>query len=210
MQAEATGFWRQNRCEVNIDFKEDIMAKQSWKPGNMLYPLPVVLVTVRDKEGNDNVLTLAWAGTVCSDPAMLSISVRPERHSYKALMETKEFVVNLTTKDLVRATDYCGVKSGKDVDKFKECNLTKEEANEVNCSMIKESPVNIECKVVEYREYGSHTMFVAEVVAVHADEKYMNENGKFEFEKADPIAYSHGVYYNLGERLVSFGFSVKK
>ncbi len=186
------------------------MAKQVWKAGNMLYPLPVVMVTVRDRAGKANIITVAWAGTVCTNPPMLSISVRPERYSHRALMETKEFVVNLTTEKMVRATDYCGVKSGRDVDKFKASGLTQAPAEKVSAPLIEESPVNIECKVKEIRHLGSHDLFLAEVVAVHADESYMNEKGKFELSKANPIVYSHGEYYALGKRLGTFGYSVKQ
>lgn len=186
------------------------MAKQIWKAGNMVYPLPAVMVSCRDKEGNDNIITVAWTGTICTNPAMAYISVRPERHSYNMIKESGEFVINLTTKDLTFATDYCGVKSGRDVDKFKECKLTKEEAVHVNVPMIKESPVNIECKVERIEELGSHHMFIAKVLAVHADEKYMDEKGKFELSKADLIVYSHGEYYSMGEKLGTFGYSIKK
>ncbi|MDE5778465.1 MAG: flavin reductase family protein [Lachnospiraceae bacterium] len=186
------------------------MAKQSWKPGNMLYPVPVVLVTCRDKAGNDNVLTVAWAGTVSSDPAMLSISVRKERHSYPMIKETGEFVVNLTTESLVKATDYCGVKSGKDEDKFKVMNLTKGEAEKVNVPIIMESPVNIECKVKQVLELGSHDMFLAEVVNVQVSDEYMDEKGTFHINDANLVAYSHGEYYSLGEKLGTFGYSVRK
>lgn len=186
------------------------MGKQLWRPGNMLYPLPVVMISVADKEGNSNIITVAWAGTVCSDPAMVSISVRPERHSHKMLLESGEFVINLTTRELAYATDYCGVKSGRDVDKFKEMNLTPIPASVVKAPMIAESPVNIECKVTEVKSLGSHDMFLAEVVAVHADEKYMDEKNKFHLEKADPIVYSHGTYFTCGEQIGTFGYSVKK
>lgn len=186
------------------------MAKQQWKPGNMLYPLPVVLVTVADKDGKENIFTVAWAGTVCSDPAMLSISVRPERYSHHMIEETGEFVVNLTTKELVYATDYCGVKSGRDVDKFKELSLHTQPGAEVKAPLLTESPVNIECKVEQILHLGSHDMFVAKVVAVHADEAYMDESGRFSLEKAEPIVYSHGLYYDLGELLGKFGYSVQK
>ncbi len=186
------------------------MSKEIWKAGNMIYPLPAVMVTCRDKEGNDNIITVAWTGTICTNPAMAYISVRPERHSYKMIRETGEFVINLTTKELVYATDYCGVRSGRDIDKFKEMNLTKEEASKVNVSLIGESPVNIECKVIKVLELGSHHMFMAEVVAVHADKKYMDEKGKFDLSKAEPIIYSHGEYYSMGEKLGTFGYSVKK
>ena len=186
------------------------MAKQRWKPGNMIYPLPAVLVTCRDKEGNDNVFTVAWTGTVCTNPPMTYISVRPSRYSYQMIKESGEFVINLTTEDLAFATDFCGVQSGRNVDKFKRCGLHKEEADEVAVSMIVESPVNIECKVKEAHEYGSHTMFVANVVAVHADEKYMNETGKFQLEAAGLLAYSHGTYFGLTNPKGTFGYSIKK
>ena len=186
------------------------MAKQTWKPGNMLYPLPAVLITVADKQGNSNIFTVAWAGTICSDPAMVSISVRPSRYSYHMIQETGEFVINLTTRDLAFATDYCGVKSGRDVDKFKELGLHTTAADKVCAPLLEESPVNMECKVTQVQHLGTHDMFIAEVVSVHADEKYMDENGKFSLEKADPIAYSHGTYYTLGEKLGTFGYSVKK
>lgn len=186
------------------------MAKELWKPGNMLYPLPVVMVSVAGLHGEKNIITVAWAGTICSDPPMVSISVRPERYSHKLLKETGEFVINLTTKDLVYATDYCGVKSGRDIDKFKEMNLTALPGEVVKAPLIAESPVNIECKVTEVKSLGTHDMFMAEVVAVHADEKYMDENHKFHLEYAEPIVYSHGAYLETGKQLGTFGFSVKK
>lgn len=186
------------------------MGKQKWKPGNMIYPLPAVLVTCRDKAGNDNVFTVAWTGTVCTNPPMAYISVRPSRYSYKMIQETGEFVINLTTEDLAFATDFCGVQSGRDVDKFSKCHLHKEEGDKVNVAMIAESPVNIECRVREAHEYGSHTMFVADVLCVHADEKYMNEKGKFELEAAKPLAYSHGTYFGLTGEKGTFGYSIKK
>ena len=186
------------------------MAKLSWKPGNMLYPVPAVLVSCRNKEGKDNVLTIAWAGTICSDPAMLSISVRKERYSYPMIKESGEFVVNLTTKALVEATDYCGVKSGKDEDKFAAMNLTKGEAEKINAPIIMESPVNIECKVKQVLELGCHDMFIAEVLAINADEKYIDEKGAFDISKCDLIAYSNGNYYSLGKKIGRFGFSVQK
>ena len=186
------------------------MGKQLWRPGNMLYPLPVVMVSMADKEGKSNIITIAWAGTICSNPPMVSISVRPERYSYSILKETKEFVINLTTKDLAYATDYCGVKSGRDVDKFKEMKLTAIPGVEVKAPMIGESPVCLECKVKEIIPLGTHDMFLADVVAVHADEKYMDEKGKFQLEKAEPIVYSHGSYMTTGETIGTFGFSVKK
>lgn len=186
------------------------MGKQSWKPGNMLYPLPVVLVSVADKGGNMNVLTVAWAGTVCSDPPMVSISVRPERHSYHMIKETGEFVINLTTEELAYATDYCGVVSGRDVDKFKIMHLTPTKADIVKAPLIKESPVNIECIVKEVKSLGSHDMFIAQVAAVHADEKYVDVKNKFHLEAAHPIVYSHGIYMSLGRKIGTFGYSVRK
>ena len=184
--------------------------KQSWKPGNMLYPLPVVMVRCAENEGNDNIVTIAWTGTICSDPPMLSISVRPERHSYKMIEQSGEFVVNLTTEELAFATDYCGVKSGRDMDKWEAMHLTREKADIVKAPMIKESPVNIECKVTEMKNLGTHVMFLAEVVAVHADDKYMDEKNKFHLEDAKPLVYSHGTYFSMGKALGTFGFSVKK
>ena len=156
------------------------MAKIQWKPGNMIYPLPAVMVSCADKDGNSNIITVAWTGTVCTNPPMAYISVRPERHSYQMIRETGEFVINLTTKDLAFATDFCGVRSGRDVDKFAEMKLTKEMASVVSAPMIGECPVNIECKVTEVKQLGSHHMFLADVVAVPVDDTYMNENQKFD------------------------------
>ena len=186
------------------------MPKIEWKPGNMLYPLPVVMVSVADEEGHDNIITVAWAGTVCTNPPMVSVSIRPERYSYHMIRETGEFVINLTTEELAFATDYCGVKSGRDVDKFRETGLTRETAEKVKAPMIAEAPVSIECKVREVRELGSHHMFIAEVVAVHADEKYMDEKNRFDLNRARPIVYSHGEYLGTGKKLGTFGYSVKK
>ncbi len=186
------------------------MPKQTWKAGNMIYPLPALMVSVADENGKPNIITVAWCGTTCTNPAMAYISVRKERYSYEILTKTKEFVLNLTTEDLAWACDYCGVKSGRDVNKFKECGLTAENAEKVNAPLIKESPVNIECRVREINDLGSHTMFLAEVLCVHADEAYMDETGRFSLEKAKPICYSHGTYFTMGEPLGGFGFSVKK
>ena len=186
------------------------MEKITWKPGNMLYPLPVVMVSCADRAGNDNILTIAWTGTICSNPPMLSISVRKERHSYPMIHETGEFVVNLTTEHLVFATDYCGVKSGRDVDKWKEMKLTRERGEAVKAPRIKESPVNIECRVTEEKDLGSHVMFLAEVVSVHVDKAYMDDQQKFHLDKANPIVYSHGTYFGMGRELGTFGYSVKK
>ena len=186
------------------------MAKQTWKPGNMLYPLPAVMVSVTDGNGRDNIITIAWVGTICTNPPMVSISVRPERYSYQMLRETGEFVINLTTEKLAFATDYCGVRSGRDVDKFKETGLTRENADFVQAPMIKEAPVSIECRVREVKELGSHHMFLADVLAVHADEAYMDENHKFDLKLARPLVYSQGEYSGIGRPLGTFGYSVRK
>lgn len=186
------------------------MAKQTWKPGNMLYPLPAVMVSVTDGKGEDDIITVAWTGTICTNPPMVYISVRPERHSYHMIKETGEFVINLTTEKLAKATDFCGVRSGRDVDKFKETGLTREKADIVSAPMIQESPVSIECRVKEIKELGSHHMFLADVVAVHADEHYMDENNRFDLNLAKPLVYSHGEYMETGKQLGTFGYSVKK
>lgn len=187
------------------------MAKQTWKPGNMVYPLPAVMVSVGDKDENANIITIAWTGTICTNPPMLYISVRPERYSYAMIRESGEFVVNLTTKKLVKATDFCGVRSGRDVDKWKETGLTKGKANELTYApIIEECPVNIECKVEEVKELGSHHMFIAKVVSVQVDETYLDETGRFCLNETGLIAYSHGQYRKLGEELGSFGYSIRK
>ena len=186
------------------------MEREFWKPGNMLYPVPAVMISCKRPDERPNIITVAWAGTICSDPAMVSISVRKERYSYEIIKETSEFVINLTTNDLTFATDYCGVKSGRDVDKFKETGLTREKADIVSAPMIQESPVSIECKVKEIKELGSHHMFLADVVAVHADEHYMDENNRFDLNLAKPLVYSHGEYMGTGKQLGTFGYSVKK
>lgn len=186
------------------------MSKQSWKPGNMLYPLPVVMVSCNRKGEKPNIVTVAWTGTICSDPAMVSISVRPERYSHDIIEETGEFVINLVTKDLTYATDYCGVRSGRDVDKFKEMNLTPLPSKMIDAVGIEESPVNIECKVVEVKKLGSHDMFIAEVVNVTVDDRYMDENNKFNLNDSDLVAHSHGEYFTLGEKIGTFGYSVRK
>jgi len=176
----------------------------------MLYPLPAVLVSVADSSGNSNLFTVAWAGTVCSDPVMVSISVRRERFSYEMISQTGEFVINLTTEALCRATDFCGVRSGRDLNKWEAMHLTQEKADLVNAPMVGESPVNLECRVKEIRDLGSHTMFLAEVVAVHAEEEYMDQDRHFHLDWAKPIVYSHGSYYALGQKIGTFGYSVKK
>lgn len=187
----------------------NIMSKEFWKPGNMVYPLPVVMVSCRETGKAPNIITVAWTGTICTNPAMVYISIRPERYSYEIIKNSREFVINLTTEELAKATDFCGVKSGRNVDKFKEMNLTPEEAHNVDAPLIKESPVNIECKVKEIIELGSHHMFLGEVVGVNVDGKYMDYN-KFDLSKANPIVYSHGEYFGIGKKLGSFGYSIKK
>jgi len=186
------------------------MGKQIWKPGNMLYPLPVVMVSCARPGEKPNIITVAWAGTTGSSPATLSISVRPERYSYDIIRETGEFVVNLVTRDLVWATDFCGVKSGNNTDKFAECKLTAVPAENVSCPVIAESPVNIECKVRQEIDLGSHHMFLADVLSVDIDEKYLDASGRFDLNSTDLITYSHGEYFTLGKKQGSFGFSVKK
>lgn len=186
------------------------MAKQVWKPSTMLNPVPVVMVSCADKEGKPNIITLAWAGTINSDPPMVSISVRKERYSYELIKDKGEFVLNLPTRKLTFATDYCGVKSGRDINKFEVMNLTPEKASIVSVPIIKECPVNLECVVKQVIELGSHHMFLAEVVATNVDEDLLDEKGKLDLNKADLICYSHGEYYPLGKSLGFFGYSVAK
>lgn len=186
------------------------MPKVSWKPGNMIYPLPVVMVSCQDKEGKANIITVAWTGTVNTNPPMAYISIRPTRYSYELIKQSKEFVINLTTKDLAKATDYCGVRSGRDVDKFKEMRLTKGSSAKVSAPLIVESPVNIECKVKKIVPMGSHDMIVADVVNVMVSDEYLDQNGSFDLASTNPIVYSHGSYFDLGRKLGQFGFSVRK
>ena len=176
----------------------------------MLYPVPAVMVSCGRPEERPNIITVAWAGTVCSSPAMVSISVRKERYSYDILKETGEFVINLITRDLTYATDFCGVRSGRDVDKFAQMHLTPLPSQHISAPGIAESPVNLECKVTQVIPLGSHDMFLAEVLGVTVDEKYMDENGKFHLNDAGLVAYSHGEYFELGKKLGSFGYSVRK
>ena len=185
--------------------------KQSWKPGTMIYPLPAVLISCGESEQEYNLFTVAWTGTVCTNPPMCYISVRPERHSYEIIKRTGEFVINLTTASLARATDWCGVRSGRDYDKFSEMGLTAEAAAVVKAPIVAESPVSIECRVKQIVPLGSHDMFIADVVNVLVDEEYINpETGKLELERADMIAYSHGAYFRLGKAIGHFGWSVRK
>lgn len=187
------------------------ITKQTWKPGNMLYPLPAVMVSCARPGEKPNIITVAWTGTICSDPVMASISVRKERYSYDIIKESGEFVINLTTEALCRATDYCGVRSGRDHDKFAEMKLTAMPASKLEYApIIAESPVNIECKLREIVPLGSHDMFIADVVAVDVSEKFMDANGKFDLNNTGLMVYSHGEYFGLGNNLGKFGWSVKK
>ena len=184
--------------------------KEFWKAGNMLYPLPAVMVSCARPNETPNIVTVAWTGTICTNPAMVYISLRPERYSYDIIKETGEFVINLSNKELVKAVDYCGVKSGRDVDKFKEMKLTPVKGEKVSAPYIAEAPVSIECKLEQILELGSHHMFIAKVEGVHVDKKYMDEKGKFHLNDSELITYSHGEYFLLGEKLGTFGYSVKK
>ncbi len=186
------------------------MAKQDWRPGNMLYPLPAVLVSVADKDGKPNLFTVGWTGTICSDPAMVSISVRPSRYSHHMIEETGEFVINLTTEELAYATDYCGVRSGRDEDKWKSVNLTPVTGTKVKAPYVLECPVNIECRVTQKISLGTHDMFLATVEMVHVSTEYMDEKERFHLEQAKPIVYSHGTYFGLGKEIGTFGYSVKR
>lgn len=185
------------------------MAKVEWKPGTFIYPIPAVMVTSGNME-NSNIMTVAWTGIINTNPAMCYISVRPERYSFNLIKESGEFVINLTNEKLAFATDWCGVKSGKDHDKFNELHLTKEKANHVKCAIIKESPVAIECKVKEIKNYGSHHMFLAEVLSIDASDEYIDKKGAFDISKCGLIAYCNGGYYCLGKKIGKFGFSVAK
>lgn len=185
------------------------MGKVMWKPGTFIYPIPAVMVTSGTME-KSNIMTVAWTGIQNTNPAIVYISVRPERYSYNLIKETKEFAINLTTRDLAYATDWCGVKSGAKVDKFKEMHLTKQKGNFVKCPLIEESPVSVECKVIDIKELGSHHAFIAEVLSIDADEKYIDEKGSFDISKCDLIAYANGGYYELGKKIGKFGYSVEK
>jgi len=186
------------------------MSKISWKPGNMIYPLPAVMVSCGAEGESDNIITVAWTGTICTNPPMTYISLRPQRHSYHIIEKSGEFVINLTTAELAKATDFCGVRSGRDLDKFKETGLTGEHGTLSYAPYIKESPVNIECRVEKITPLGSHHMFTARVVNILADDTYMEENGRFALEKTNPLIYSHGGYFETGRQIGSFGYSVKK
>lgn len=187
------------------------MAKQVWRGGNMLYPLPAVMVSCADASGASDIVTVAWTGTICTNPPMLYVSIRPERASYQLIRESGEFVVNLTTRRLQRACDWCGVRSGRDYDKWAECGLTPAPAAKLELApVIAESPVNIECKVTEVKELGSHHMFLASVEAVQVDESLVDAQGRLDLARAGLTAYSHGEYFELGQRLGTFGYSVRK
>lgn len=186
------------------------MAKIAMKPGTMLNPVPVVMVTCGTGE-DANIITIAWTGIINSEPPMTYVSVRKSRYSHQKIEESGEFVINLTTEELVKATDFCGVKSGRDLNKWKEMNLTAEPAELVSCPMIAESPVNLECKVVEVKELGSHDMFIAEIVKVHADEALFDEKGRICLDEAGLLAYNHGEYFGLKKKpLGKFGYSIMK
>lgn len=185
------------------------MSKVIWKPGTFIYPLPVVMVSCGNME-KSNIITVAWTGIINTDKPMCYISVRKERYSHDIIKKNKEFVINLTNKDLVYATDWCGVKTGAKVDKFKEMKLTKEKAEFVKCPLIKESPVSIECKVKEIRELGSHDMFMAEILSIDADERYIDDKGAFDITKCNLITYANGKYFALGKQVGKFGYSVAK
>lgn len=185
--------------------------KENWKPGTMIYPLPAVLVSCADTQGHDNLLTVAWTGTICTNPAMLYISIRPERYSYNLIKSSMEFTVNLTTEALSHATDWCGVKSGRDFDKWKECGLTREPGVMVACPAVAESPLNIECRVTEIIPLGSHHMFMARVLNVRASKELIDpDTGAFDLGKAGLINYSHGHYYTQGDEIGRFGWTVQK
>lgn len=185
--------------------------KQDWKPGTLVYPVPAVLVSCGATPEEYNLLTIAWTGTICTNPAMCYISVRPERHSYELIKRTREFVINLTTESMAKATDWCGVRSGRDFNKWKETGLTPAPGSVVACPVVKESPLSIECRVKEIIPLGSHDMFIAEVVNIQIDEQYLDPTtAKFELDASHPLAYLHGAYYSLGEKIGKFGFSVEK
>ncbi len=187
------------------------MSKQSWRPGTMVYPVPAVLVTCGKSVEDSNMITVAWTGTICSDPAMCYISVRPSRHSYDMIKDSMEFTINLTTVDMARATDWAGVKSGRDFNKWEMTGLTPVKGEKVACPYIKESPLSIECRVKEIIKLGTHDMFIAEVINILAEESLIDsDSGAFRLDKAGLLAYSHGAYYELGKEVGRFGWAVKK
>ncbi|MBR5632791.1 MAG: flavin reductase family protein [Clostridia bacterium] len=185
------------------------MAKVSWKPGAMLSPVPPVLVSCSDGE-RDNLITVGWTGIICTEPAKTYISLRPERFSYEIISKSREFIINLPSSHIIRSIDFCGVRSGRKLDKFKECRLTKEKATQVACPAVAESPISIECRVTDIVKLGTHDMFMADIVAVNVDERYIDEKGKLRIEQCSLAAYAHGSYFALGKKIGSFGYSVKK
>lgn len=193
---------------MDIEYLED-KSKRVWKSGTFIYPIPAALVSSGNMK-KSNILTVAWTGILNTNPAIVYVSIRPERYSYNLIKENKEFCINLTNENLVFETDWCGVKSGAEFDKFKELNLTKQKGKFVKCPLIKEAPVSIECKVIEEKKYGSHVCFIAEVLSIDADDKYFDENGAFDISKCDLIAYANGGYYTLGKKIGTFGYSVSK
>ena len=185
------------------------MAKVSWKPGAMLSPVPPVLVSCSDGE-RDNLITVGWTGIICTEPAKTYISLRPERFSYEIISKSREFIINLPSSHIIRSIDFCGVRSGRKLDKFKECRLTKEKATQVACPAVAESPISIECRVTDIIKLGTHDMFMADIIAVNVDERYIDEKGKLRIEQCSLAAYAHGSYFALGKKIGSFGYSVKK
>lgn len=185
------------------------MAKVSWKAGAMLSPVPPVLVSCSDGE-HDNLITVGWTGIICTEPAKTYISLRPERYSYEIISKSREFIINLPSSHIIRSIDFCGVRSGRRLDKFKECRLTKEKATQVACPAVAESPISIECRVTDIVKLGTHDMFMADIIAVNVDERYIDERGKLRIEQCSLAAYAHGSYFALGKKIGSFGYSVKK
>lgn len=185
------------------------MAKVSWKAGAMLSPVPPVLVSCSDGE-RDNLITVGWTGIICTEPAKTYISIRPERFSYEIISKSREFIINLPSSHIIRSIDFCGVRSGRRLDKFKECRLTKEKATQVACPAVAESPISIECRVTDIIKLGTHDMFMADIIAVNVDERYIDEKGKLRIEQCSLAAYAHGSYFALGKKIGSFGYSVKK
>lgn len=185
--------------------------KEDWKPGTLIYPLPAVLVSCGSVKEDWNVFTAAWTGTICTNPPMCYVSIRPERHSYEIIKREMELVINLTTAEIAKATDWCGVRSGRDYDKFKETGLTPGKARIVRCPIVEESPISIECKVKEIMSLGSHDMFILDVVNIRVDSSLMDkETGHFDLSASDPLVYLHGHYFHLGEMIGKFGYSVEK
>ena len=184
------------------------MQKKQFPPSESLYPVPVVLVSSGDKEGSD-IITIAWCGVVCSAPPLLSVSIRPSRFSHGIISRVRDFVINIPSEDLIRKTDLCGIVSGRDKDKFKLCKFTKTPSSKISSPMISECPVNIECALKDILHLGAHDMFIGEVLAFHADESLLDKNGKVDYEKAKPVVYNQGEYWNLGKKIGRYGFSGK-